>query len=157
MHKRGIFLVACDPSVFQVGMRVLVEHKGYLDNGLIITVEETGPYFLPQKLPGARMVRQLGTEDLQRIYENREKVNQQLETICQIAKSHRPEIIIKDAEYSFDQTKLIIFFYLPQGCNIRYDLRETIQALAREFPVRLQMWQIGWKDALAWPKDDRYR
>ena len=132
-----------DPKDFQVsaGDHVIVETARGVEFGTVmIECKELEPDKVVQPLkPVLRIATQEDekTEALNRI---REK---EAFKICQEKiKKHKMEMKLVDAEYTFDNNKLL-FYFTADG---RIDFRELVKDLASVFKTRIELRQIGVRD-----------
>ncbi len=132
-----------DPKDFQVsaGDHVIVETARGVEFGTVmIECKELEPDKVVQPLkPVLRIATQEDekTEALNRI---REK---EAFKICQEKiKKHKMEMKLVDAEYTFDNNKLL-FYFTADG---RIDFRELVKDLASVFRTRIELRQIGVRD-----------
>lgn len=90
-----------------------------------------------------KIVRVATSEDLEREKKNREK-ERLAKTVClqKIIERGLPMKLV-GVEYAFDENKAI-FFFTADG---RIDFRELVRDLAHEFHIRIEMKQIGVRDA----------
>lgn len=132
-----------DPKDFQVsaGDHVIVETARGVEFGTVMMeCKELEPDKVVQPLkPVLRIATQEDekTEALNRI---REK---EAFKICQEKiKKHKMEMKLVDAEYTFDNNKLL-FYFTADG---RIDFRELVKDLASVFRTRIELRQIGVRD-----------
>ena len=85
----------------------------------------------------------LATEDDRRVEEKNRKKEKEAFQIC-LEKIHKHELEMKliDAEYTFDNNK-VLFYFTADG---RIDFRELVKDLAAVFRTRIELRQIGVRD-----------
>lgn len=81
-------------------------------------------------------------EDFKKNEENKEKSKSALETCIKKAREHNLDMKFVDAEYTFDNSK-VIFYFSAEG---RIDFRELVKDLAAIFKTRIELRQIGVRD-----------
>lgn len=131
------------PGELQIdkGMHVIVETARGVEMGTVMT----GPkdVFEDQVIMPLKPVIRIATEaDERQCARNREKEKEAFK-ICQekIAK-HKLEMKLVEAEYTFDNNKLL-FYFTADG---RIDFRELVKDLAAVFRTRIELRQIGVRD-----------
>ena len=128
-------------GTFVPGERVIVETARGVELGTI----KVGNKVVDGKeviAPLKPVIRRATKEDIAHDRENREKA-MDAATICKrkIAE-HKLEMSLVEAEYTFDNTKLIFYF----TCETRVDFRELVKDLASTFRTRIELRQIGIRD-----------
>ena len=90
-----------------------------------------------------KTVIRLATEDDRRVEEKNRKKEKEAFQIC-LEKIHKHELEMKliDAEYTFDNNK-VLFYFTADG---RIDFRELVKDLAAVFKTRIELRQIGVRD-----------
>lgn len=85
----------------------------------------------------------IATADDVRRHENNTRLEKESLTICakKIAE-HKLDMCLVDAEYTFDNNKLV-FYFTADG---RVDFRELVKDLATTFKTRIELKQIGIRD-----------
>lgn len=89
-----------------------------------------------------KIVRKATEGDLKQISNNRTKIKEALVTCARKINDRKLEMRIVSAEYTFDSSKIIVFF-TAEG---RVDFRSLVKDLARVFRVRIELKQIGVRD-----------
>lgn len=85
----------------------------------------------------------LATEaDLKDYQRNKDMEPKVIEVTKKLAKTHKLEMKVLEAEYTLDCSKLIIYFE-AEG---RVDFRELVKSLAEEFHTRIELRQVGSRD-----------
>jgi len=127
----GLELKACD--------RILVD----LEPGQCLASVASTQVPTPGKGPSKRIMRLANEEDLAREQRNRERAEEAYR-FCQrrIESRGLPMQLVK-VEYLFDGSKAI-FYFTAEG---RVDFRELVKDLTREINTRVEMRQIGVRDA----------
>ena len=131
------------PGEFNIdtGDQVIVETARGVEIGSVVTgIREIddGQILQPLK-PVIRIATQ---EDKRKETKNREKEKEAF-TICQEKiRKHKLEMKLIDAEYTFDNNK-VLFYFTADG---RIDFRELVKDLAGVFRTRIELRQIGVRD-----------
>ena len=81
-------------------------------------------------------------EDFKKNEENKKKSKNALEVCVKKAHEHELDMKFIDAEYTFDNSK-VIFYFSAEG---RIDFRELVKDLAAIFKTRIELRQIGVRD-----------
>ncbi|MBC7088464.1 MAG: stage 0 sporulation family protein [Tissierellales bacterium] len=92
--------------------------------------------------PLKKVLRVATEEDIEKFKENRKKAKEALKICNEKAKEHGLEMKLIDAEYTFDENK-VIFYFTSDG---RVDFRELVKDLASIFRMRIELRQIGVRD-----------
>ena len=122
------------------GERVLVQ----TDRGLqIAEVVVPRREVSDQDAPAQGISRVATAEDQQRAEELRDKARQALEKCRAKVEEHRLPMRLVDAEYTFDERKLIVYF----TAESRVDFRRLVKELASAFRLRIELLHIGVRDA----------
>lgn len=103
------------------------------------------PSYVPQEelsSPLKKVVRKATKEDEDQLCRNREKEKEALEICGKKIEEHGLAMKLIDAEYVFDDSKLI-FLFTAEG---RVDFRELVKDLASAFRTRIELRQIGVRD-----------
>lgn len=131
------------PGELQIktGMHVIVETARGVEMGTVMT----GPKEVAEEqvvMPLKPVIRIATEADEKQAAKNREKEKEAYK-ICQekIAK-HKLEMKLVEAEYTFDNNKLL-FYFTADG---RIDFRELVKDLAAVFRTRIELRQIGVRD-----------
>lgn len=90
-----------------------------------------------------KLIRIATQKDLENLMKNREEEPQALEECKKIVEEHGLEMKLLKAEYTLDRTR-ITFYYTADG---RIDFRQLVKDLARVFKTRIEMRQVGVRDA----------
>ena len=92
--------------------------------------------------PLKAVVRVANEEDKKQLKENEERRRRAMQLCRERIEAHKLEMNLVDAEYSFDNTKLL-FYFTADG---RVDFRELVKDLASVFHLRIELRQIGVRD-----------
>ncbi len=132
-----------DPQNMEMkpGDHVIVETARGVEYGSVITgIREMTDDRITQPLKP--VIRMATEEDDAREAENKNK-EQEAYKICQEKiKKHELEMKLVDAEYTFDNNKLL-FYFTADG---RIDFRELVKDLASVFRTRIELRQFGVRD-----------
>lgn len=131
------------PGKFEVkrGDQVIVETaRGVEFGNVVMGPKEVKDEEITQPL---KTVIRLATEDDRRVEEKNRKKEKEAFQIC-LEKIHKHELEMKliDAEYTFDNNK-VLFYFTADG---RIDFRELVKDLAAVFRTRIELRQIGVRD-----------
>lgn len=132
-----------DPLDLEVekGQHVIVETARGVEYGSVVTgikgIEED-KIIQPLK----PVIRIATTEDDLKEKENKEKEKKAFQICLEKIKSHKLEMKLIDAEYTFDNNK-VLFYFTADG---RIDFRELVKDLAAIFKTRIELRQIGVRD-----------
>lgn len=88
------------------------------------------------------VIRVATIEDDEQADENREKEREAFQICQEKIKKHGLEMKLIDAEYTFDNNK-VLFYFTADG---RIDFRELVKDLASVFRTRIELRQIGVRD-----------
>ena len=92
--------------------------------------------------PLKAVLRTASTKDDEQEKANREKEKEAFKVCLEKIKKHNLEMKLIDAEYTFDNNK-ILFYFTADG---RIDFRELVKDLAAVFKTRIELRQIGVRD-----------
>ena len=131
------------PGKFEVkrGDQVIVETaRGVEFGNVVMGPKEVKDEEITQPL---KTVIRLATEDDRRVEEKNRKKEKEAFQIC-LEKIHKHGLEMKliDAEYTFDNNKML-FYFTADG---RIDFRELVKDLAAVFKTRIELRQIGVRD-----------
>ncbi|KAA0257679.1 stage 0 sporulation family protein [Deferribacter autotrophicus] len=90
-----------------------------------------------------KVLRAATSKDLEQLAQNRKDEIKALAICKQFVKKHKHEMKLLKAEYTLDRKKLT-FYFTADG---RIDFRELVKDLARVFRTRIEMRQVGVRDA----------
>lgn len=124
-----------------VGDRVIVETSRGMEIGSVVIVNHRIPSSGVTQ-PLRRILRKATPEDLERAEKNR-RAELDAAVVCrQKIEDHKLEMRLVDAEYTFDNSKLLFYF----TAESRVDFRELVKDLASVFRTRIELRQIGIRD-----------
>ena len=125
----------------KAGDKVIVETARGVEFGSVVTgIKEVPDDQISQPLkPVIRIATQ---DDVRREAKNREKEKEAFKICQEKIRKHGLEMKLIDAEYTFDNNK-VLFYFTADG---RIDFRELVKDLARVFRTRIELRQIGVRD-----------
>lgn len=125
----------------KVGMQVIVETARGIEIGTVMT----GPKEVSEEevVQPLKPVIRVATEADQKVAQKNHEKEKEAYKICleKIAK-HNLEMKLVEAEYTFDNNKLL-FYFTADG---RIDFRDLVKDLAAVFRTRIELRQIGVRD-----------
>ena len=132
-----------DPLQFEVkrGDHVIVETARGVEYGTVVSAPreiEEDKVFQPLK-PVLRVATERDDEQERA---NKEKEKDAFKICLEKIKKHELEMKLIDAEYTFDNNK-VLFYFTADG---RIDFRELVKDLAAVFKTRIELRQIGVRD-----------
>lgn len=125
----------------QTGMHVIVETARGVEMGTVMA----GPkdVFEDEVIQPLKPVIRIATEaDEKTAVKNREKEKEAFKICLEKIAKHKLDMKLIDAEYTFDNNKLL-FYFTADG---RIDFRELVKDLAAVFRTRIELRQIGVRD-----------
>ncbi|MGN0351492.1 MAG: stage 0 sporulation family protein [Roseburia sp.] len=125
----------------KVGDKVIVETARGVEIGTVMTA----PKQVPEETviqPLKPVMRIATPEDLKVEERNHEKEKEAFKICLEKIAKHKLEMKLVDAEYTFDNNKLL-FYFTADG---RIDFRELVKDLAAVFRTRIELRQIGVRD-----------
>ena len=132
-----------DPADRQIkiGDHVIVETARGIEYGYVVLgnreVDET------KVIPPLKPVIRMATDEDRAIEaKNKEKEKEAFKICQEKIKKHNLEMKLIDAEYTFDNNK-VLFYFTADG---RIDFRELVKDLAMVFKTRIELRQIGVRD-----------
>ncbi len=93
-------------------------------------------------LPLKKVLRRATDKDLERVEENLALAESAKAVFREKVEKHKLEMTLVDAEYTFDNSKLL-FYFTSEG---RVDFREFVKDMASVFKTRIELRQIGVRD-----------
>ncbi len=118
--------------------RVIVETARGVEFGKVVTgPKEVEDDKITQPLKS--VIRIANEEDYKKEEKNREKEKEAFNICLEKIRKHGLEMKLIDAEYTFDNNK-VLFYFTADG---RIDFRELVKALASVFRTRIELRQIG--------------
>lgn len=132
-----------DPLDFdiEVGQHVIVETARGIEYGLVLT----GPREVEDEKviqPLKPVIRVATPEDDEIEMKNKKKEKSAFNICLEKIAKHKLEMKLIDAEYTFDNNK-VLFYFTADG---RIDFRELVKDLASVFKTRIELRQIGVRD-----------
>lgn len=131
------------PGKYQVspGDKVIVETARGVEFGSVVT----GPKDVEEEKitqPLKSVIRVATPDDIRKEEKNREKEKEAFSICLEKIRKHGLEMKLIDAEYTFDNNK-VLFYFTADG---RIDFRELVKDLAAVFKTRIELRQIGVRD-----------
>ena len=125
----------------KAGDKVIVETARGVEFGSVVTgIKEVPDDQISQPLkPVIRIATQ---DDVRREAKNREKEKEAFKICQEKIRKHGLEMKLIDAEYTFDNNK-VLFYFTADG---RIDFRELVKDLSSVFRTRIELRQIGVRD-----------
>ena len=123
------------------GDNVIVETARGVEFGNVVT----GPREVEEERisqPLKSVIRLANKDDYRREEKNREKEKEAFSICQEKIRKHGLEMKLIDAEYTFDNNK-VLFYFTADG---RIDFRELVKDLASVFRTRIELRQIGVRD-----------
>ena len=132
-----------DPKKMPIrkGDHVIVETARGIEYGNVVA----GVHEVPDEKviqPLKAVIRIATPEDDAREARNREKEKEAMRICLEKIRKHNLEMKLIDAEYTFDNNK-VLFYFTADG---RIDFRELVKDLASVFKTRIELRQIGVRD-----------
>jgi cell fate regulator YaaT (PSP1 superfamily) len=132
-----------DPGEFEIakGDHVIVETARGIEYGDVVM----GPKEVEEDMvvqPLKPVLRIATGDDNAREERNREKEKEAFRICLEKIQKHNLEMKLIDAEYTFDNNK-VLFYFTADG---RVDFRELVKDLASVFKTRIELRQIGVRD-----------
>ena len=132
-----------DPLQFEIkrGDHVIVETARGIEFGTVVAgVHEVEDDKVIQPLKP--VMRIAGERDIEQEAANKEKEKEAFKICKEKILKHGLEMKLIDAEYTFDNNK-VLFYFTADG---RIDFRELVKDLASVFKTRIELRQIGVRD-----------
>ena len=136
-----IYFFAPGKLNIQTGDKVIVETARGVEFGTVVTGEkevEDAKIMQPLK----PVIRIATAEDKKKDAKNRDKEKEAFGICLDKIRKHGLEMKLIDAEYTFDNNK-VLFYFTADG---RIDFRELVKDLASVFRTRIELRQIGVRD-----------
>ena len=132
-----------DPLTFDIkrGDHVIVETARGIEFGTAVSgirEVEDDKVILPLK----PVMRLASERDIEQEKANRQKEKEAFQVCLEKIRKHNLEMKLIDAEYTFDNNK-VLFYFTADG---RIDFRELVKDLAGVFKTRIELRQIGVRD-----------
>ncbi len=122
------------------GERVLVQTERGLQLATVVVPRRVAP---DEDTPAQGICRVATEDDLRRAEELRRKAQEALVKCRAKVAEHKLPMRLVDAEYTFDERKLIFYF----TAEARVDFRRLVKDLASTFRARIELLHIGIRDA----------
>jgi cell fate regulator YaaT (PSP1 superfamily) len=136
-----IYYFAPGEQDMEVGTHVIVETARGVEYGtVLIAPREVGEENIVQPLKP--VIRMATPEDDKTEAKNKEKEKEAYRICLEKIEKHKIEMKLVEAEYTFDNNKLL-FYFTADG---RIDFRELVKDLAAVFRTRIELRQIGVRD-----------
>ncbi len=136
-----IYFFAPGNLEIQPGDKVIVETARGVEFGTVVTgPREVEDDKITQPLKA--VIRLATNEDKKKEQKNKEKEKEAFEICLEKIRKHKLEMKLIDAEYTFDNNK-VLFYFTADG---RIDFRELVKDLASVFRTRIELRQIGVRD-----------
>ena len=132
-----------DPKKLAIkkGDHVIVETARGIEYGSVVAnVQEVTDDKVVQPLKA--VIRIANAEDDTKAARNKEKEKDAMRICQEKIRKHKLEMKLIDAEYTFDNNK-VLFYFTADG---RIDFRELVKDLAAVFKTRIELRQIGVRD-----------
>jgi len=136
-----IYFFAPGNLEIKTGDKVIVETARGVEFGSVVT----GPKDVDDERitpPLKPVIRVATDEDIKKEAKNKEKEKEAFTICLEKIKKHGLEMKLIDAEYTFDNNK-VLFYFTADG---RIDFRELVKDLASVFRTRIELRQIGVRD-----------
>ena len=125
----------------KLGDHVVVETARGVEMGTVAVEPKDVPD--DEVVQPLKTVQRIATEDdFKRAEKNKEKEKEAFKVCQEKIKKHKLDMKLVDAEYTFDNNKLL-FYFTADG---RIDFRELVKDLASVFKTRIELRQIGVRD-----------
>ena len=136
-----VYYFSPEKKDFEIGQNVIVKTARGMEFGFVAVANKmvTGRDIV-QPL---RSVERLATEDdVRRFESNKQLEKSAFETCLKMIAKHKLDMKLIEAEYTFDNSKLLFYF----SSDGRVDFRELVKDLASVFHTRIELRQIGIRD-----------
>ncbi len=136
-----VYYFAAGKTKANVQDSVIVETARGIELGLVAVPNKMVPAadIVPPLRPVLRVA---SSEDVKHAEENRRREAEAFEVCRQKIADHKLEMNLVEAEYTFDNSKLL-FYFTADG---RVDFRDLVKDLASIFRTRIELRQIGIRD-----------
>ncbi len=125
----------------KTGDKVIVETaRGVEFGSVVLGLKEVEDDKITQPLKS--VIRIATQDDIRKEEKNREKEKEAFNICLEKIRKHGLEMKLIDAEYTFDNNK-VLFYFTADG---RIDFRELVKDLASVFRARIELRQIGVRD-----------
>ena len=120
--------VIVETSIGEEFTEVIVPNKEISKNKLVASLKP--------------IVRKATSKDKKHNEENKRKEKEALANVNKLIKKYKLEMNLKEAKYTFDNSKLL-FYFTAEG---RIDFRDLVKELASIYKTRIELRQIGVRD-----------
>ncbi|HEV2132158.1 MAG TPA: regulatory iron-sulfur-containing complex subunit RicT [Longimicrobiaceae bacterium] len=152
--RRGYYI--SDDETLRPKEYVVVEVERGEDLGRIVSVggaaarkcsscNKKGDGESTDNTPTARVLRRADPEEVHKLLVQRADEERVRRKVREMVEQHALKMKISEAEWQWDQNKLIIYFTAER----RVDFRQLVRDLARTFRTRIELKQIGVRDEAA--------
>ena len=136
-----LYYFAPNGLTFQKGEGAIVETARGVEYG-VVAVANTDVADEEIKGELKPVVRKATAEDTQRHQENVAKRHSSIRTAQEMANKRKLDMKFVDAEFTFDNSKVVFYF----TSDNRIDFRDLVKELAASFHMRIELRQIGIRD-----------
>ncbi len=140
-HSSKVYYFDPENKNYKKGDKVIVETSRGVEFG-VITCEPKEVDDKELVLPLKPILRFASKKDIEKVRINEEKIPWVIATTQKEIEKHNLEMKVVDAEFPFDDSKVIIYFTAPN----RVDFRELVKSLAVLLKQRIELHQIGVRD-----------
>lgn len=129
---------------FRIGDYIIANTQYGEQIGRVVKIKDSADIESNEDEKITPIIKPATKQDMETKKKNEEKSKVAMERCKEIIKRYGLKMKILEAEYTFDATKLIIYFASEE----RIDFRELVKDLASEFKVRIELRQVGARDEL---------
>ncbi len=135
------YYLTCDDTILKIGDLVIAESNHGIECCKVIMANKT---ITDKNIVNGlkKIIRKATKDDLKKIEDNKEKEKKAVKVCLEKIDKNKLDMKLIDAEYTFDNSKLIFYF----TANGRVDFRELVKDLASVFRTRIELRQIGVRD-----------
>ena len=139
---KSYFFAPCEQEV-EKGMGVIVETSKGLEYAIVTegVHEVEDEQVVPPLMPTVRVATQ---KDLEQLKKNEERKDEAMKIVREKIEARGLEMKPVDCEFSFDGTKVTVYFTSEN----RVDFRELIKDLSSAFRMRIELRQIGIREEI---------
>jgi cell fate regulator YaaT (PSP1 superfamily) len=119
--------------------KIIIETEHGIEVGIVCEKEKN---VKKGKTPTGKILRKITIEDKKRIAENERRNLKAQNVVIQKAKYHNLDMKLTCVQYTFDRSKLFVYY----TSETRVDFRELIKDLGHILKTRIRMVQIGVRD-----------
>ena len=127
---------------FRVGDLVIANSKRGVEIGRVVSLEK--PEEIDKNTEIEKIIKPATKYDLEKQKKHEENAKEAMQKCKNMANGLGLNMKIIHAEYTFDGTKLILYF----SSDDRVDFRELVKQLAAEYKVRIELRQVGPRDEI---------